>query len=462
MALSAGVDWDCRSGGSNNNGGGFNRSASGTDRSQSTAGWIEIEQSAVVGSIQATTTNFKFTLGYTVTSADVGNIVNFTGSGAGGLGTVGHYEIMSISGSDTWVLDRSAGTSGGVPTGIMGGAKAKPADIYTTTTPMVAGNNLYVKGAYNIGSGDVLTSPAIANVGVFGYSTTHGDGVKQTWTINASSVTIIAVSSTSAVGHLFQDIIFDGNSQTNSRGYNGSNGQVAFVNCEFKNFLLNACTTTIQNRFTNCYFTGCATSTVFNGSTGGTVLEGCQFSGNSTVNFALGTGGRAQLIHCVFYDGSGSTSDYVQISNAAAYCDCFNCTFVGSGRHGINYQGNASASIVQNCIFSNNASYGISTTATNPPMVIINNAFYVGSGTGATTGLATFRTIGSITLSGDPFVNSGSDNYQIDNTSGEGAACRNTGYPSTLGGQAPYRNVGAFDLQNGGGSSGYTYAWVGG
>lgn len=442
MAIPTTLTWEVNASGSASNGGGFDSALSGTDRSQSAAGYVEIEQSAVVGSIQATTTNFKFTLGYTVSAADIGNVVYFASSGAGGLGTVGHYVITNISGTDTWILDRSCGTSGGVPTGIMGGCKAAPADLIQSTTPVVAGNRIWCKGSQTI-TASTITAPAIAGVHVQGYTTTRGDNSRPTWTLSGSSLTMIQQASLSAVSWVYECFTFDGNTQTSSRGFNGSNGTVTFANCEFKRFTNNAVTTTIQNRFANCEFTSCTTQTVFNGNTGGTVLDGCRFGGNSISCFTLGNLGRAVISHCLFHDGSGATSDYVSISNVAAYVDCINCTMDTAGRHAINYQGNAAMATVLNCLITNCGGYGISTTATNPPMFVRNCAFYSNS-SGETTGLDSGHVAGSISLSGDPYSNRSSDDYRLNNTSGAGAACKGAGYPANLNAFATSRNIGAF------------------
>ncbi|HNB59703.1 MAG TPA: hypothetical protein PK308_05260, partial [Phycisphaerales bacterium] len=216
MALAATIDWECQSGGAATNGGGFNRGASGTDRSQSATPWVEIDGTAVVCSVQATTTILRFTLGYTVALVDVGNLL-YVGGGSGA--TTGWYEI---TGADTtnneWTLDRAIGVAGTAPTGAMGGCLSHPGDIVQTTSPLVAGNRLYCKGAFTLTSSNDLNLPAVANVLVQGYTTTRGDGSRPTWTASGSGVTMVTVNSGSATGWLFEDIIFDGNLQTTSRG----------------------------------------------------------------------------------------------------------------------------------------------------------------------------------------------------------------------------------------------------
>lgn len=466
MAIPSTMVWEANASGSASNGGGFDSAGTGTDRSQSTIPYVEIEQSAVVGSIQATTTNFKFTLGYTVTSADVGNVVYFSGSGAGGLGTVGHYHIVSISGSDTWVLDRSCGTSGGVPTGSMGGAKSHPVDLITTTTPVVAGNQIYCKGAFNI-SATTITLPAVANVRVSGYTTTRNDGSRPTWTTTANSVTQVTVNSGSATGWLFQDIIFDGDggTRTTSRGVNMVAGTCAFINCRFRRFNNNAVTTTLAGYYLNCEFLDCTSNTVFQGNTGNNNLVGCRFAGNTVLCYSGTNTSRNTLVNCLFHDNTGTTTDGIQSAHAGAYFNISNCTIDGCGRHGINLSTVASLGHITNCLLTNNgvstAGYGISTTATNPPIFVFNCAFQ-GNTTGETTGLDANRVSGSTSLSGDPYIDRSSDDYRLDNTSGEGAACKGTGYPAQLNSFDAYINRGSFGTQNGGGSATRTYAWVGG
>lgn len=443
MALSSAIVWEVNSSGVATNGGGFNSGASGTDYSQQTYAQVDIDGSAITATVNATTTKVNL-FGYTSTNADIGNIVYFNG----GTLTAGHYEITGQTGGNQWTLDRSAGTAGQTGTGSMGGCKNHPVNLITTTTPVVAGNKIYCKGAFTLSSSTDLDLPAIANVYVQGYTTTRGDGVRPTWTASGSSVTMVTVNSGSATGWLFDCIYFDGASQTSSRGTNLAAGQCSFKYCAFNAFTSNSGTSTIVSYFINCEFTNNATSTVFNGSSGNNNFFGCRWAGNSTVGFSGNNSSRNTFVGCLFHDNTGATTDGIQSAHAWAYFNIVNCTFDGCGRHGINLSTVASNGHIDNCLFTNNGGYGISTTATNPPIFVTNCADDGSNTSGPYTGLDAARLSGWVTLTGSPYIDRSSDDYRLDNTTGEGASCRGGGYPTSLGGATSSNNIGAFGTPN--------------
>jgi hypothetical protein len=450
MALAATIDWECQNGGAANYGGGFNRSASGTDRSQSTTPWVEVDQSAVVCTIQSTTTLLRFTLGYTVTTADVGNLFYVTGgSGA----TVGWYEITGVdTGNNDWVLDRAIGVAGTAPTGNMGGCLNHPGDIVQSTSPLLAGHRLYCKGAFTLTSSNDLNAPAIANFYMEGYTTTRGDGARPTWTASGSSVVMLTLNSGSATGWTVKDIIFDGNLQTSCRGLALTAGQITFINCCVKRFNNIGVNASIVNWFINCEFLDNVTTNAFNGNATVNHLIGCRFAGNTATCFVATNASRNQFIDCLWHDNTGASTDGVQSSHAGAYFNFVNCTIDGCGRHGINLQANASIGAAVNVLLTKNGGYGLSTTATNPVFTLINCADWDNT-SGATTGLDSARIYGSVNLSGDPYTDRSSDDYSLNNTSGAGAACRDAGYPAALNAFQTNRNIGAFDVAAGGGGS---------
>ena len=108
MAISSAIVLEIRTGGSDNNGGGFVTGASGTDYSQQDSSQATLTTASTVNS---TTTIIDVDSGdYTCSDNDVGNLLQITG----GTATAGFYEITARSGQQ-WTLDRSAGTSGQRP-----------------------------------------------------------------------------------------------------------------------------------------------------------------------------------------------------------------------------------------------------------------------------------------------------------------------------------------------------------
>jgi hypothetical protein len=174
MALHANIEWEIRTAGNNDNGGGFKVGATGVDRCQQDAAHAVLTTASTVHS---TTTQINVDAGdYTVSTQDVGNIIQITG----GTATAGFYEITAVdTGNNRWTLDRSAGSSGQTVVGRMGGALAHPQTIGSV---IVAGNTIHIKsGTYlKVGSNSyVLQSTVQGGSGTpinwIGYNTTRRD-----------------------------------------------------------------------------------------------------------------------------------------------------------------------------------------------------------------------------------------------------------------------------------------------
>lgn len=115
-------------------------------------------------------------------------------------------------------------------------------------------------------------------------------------------------------------------------------------------------------------------------------------------------------------------------------------------------------SAINNIIYGN-TSFGITVTlSSSASSILLNNAF--GANGTDTNNLPT--AIGSVTLVGDPFTNSGTGDYSLNNTAGAGAACRQTGFPGVMLGGATtgYADIGAIQAQAtaGGGTTGSAFA----
>lgn len=61
-----------------------------------------------------------------------------------------------------------------------------------------------------------------------------------------------------------------------------------------------------------------------------------------------------------------------------------------------------------------------------------------------------------VNLTGDPFINAGSADFSLDNTTSEGAACRAAGFPGVFYGPSTtgYLDIGAVQHQDSGGAAG--------
>jgi hypothetical protein len=160
MAFSATTQWDVRTTGSNSNGGGFDTSATGTDRSQSDSAFQAYTDLVIGG----TTTQIT-SAAHPFDSTSPGNIINITG----GTGfTVQRVQIVSVSGS-TATCDKSVGTAASTGgTGNLGGGLLT---IAQANTLAISGNGVHIKaGTYTHTSS---TSIGIATVTWTGYNATH-------------------------------------------------------------------------------------------------------------------------------------------------------------------------------------------------------------------------------------------------------------------------------------------------
>src|SRR5262249_43334312 len=116
MALNAAIEWELRpTNGSDTNGGGWKRGASGTDWSQQNAAQYSVTDAVTNGTTTITSATANF--GTDV----VGNVLYIQG-GTGSI-TAGWYEITSRTNTTTIVVDRSTGlTTGTGATLNIGGA----------------------------------------------------------------------------------------------------------------------------------------------------------------------------------------------------------------------------------------------------------------------------------------------------------------------------------------------------
>ena len=110
--------------------------------------------------------------------------------------------------------------------------------------------------------------------------------------------------------------------------------------------------------------------------------------------------------------------------------------------------------LIANNILSDWDTYGINKTdADDQGPVIINNAFWDAQTTGNPTNLGNMPVLLSITLTGDPYTTRGTD-YSLDNTAGQGAACRAAAFPGAHvdGNNTGYGDVGALQHEDAGGA----------
>ncbi len=452
MVLPGNTVFEVQSGGSDNNGGGFVTGATGTDYSQTTTAHVAIDNSTITATATNATPSVMTLSGYTVANGDVGNLVTLTG---GTNIVAGTYQIASVNtGTNKWTLDRNccSGGAGSAITGNMGGAFATPGKALGLMSR--AGMITYIKAAtYAIGSA-ISVSFGVTNRSlnrIIGYSSTRGDGGRATLQASAGSFTMLTFTVSSGIStYSFENLVFDGNSQTAIDGLDisASYSAISFhhINCIYKNF-------------TNAF--------ALRAGGGACLVYGCEIGPNA-FTYDGGNGGgieNATADNCVLYvdscyvhDNTISTSDIsagiydnndgLTVVNSVIYNNTgtnmhgiYEHTFVSTTiRNNIIHANegdgilmdNASAANIVNNIITGNGRYGINLSINSPVpsvMSIHNNAYY-NNGTAATNG---FTSGGNDqTLSGLPYNSAGSD-FGLNQTAGQGAACRGTGVPGTIG-----------------------------
>lgn len=169
MATTATAVWRVRTGGNENNGGGYDPgiSGAGTDYSQQDAAQ-QLFTTRLTTSGAGSTTLTDGSAGSLFTSAMVGNAINIT---AGTNFQTGIYWITAFTDANNVVLDRtpSSGGAGSAGTGRVGGAWAKVDSANYTSTNVKAGNIIYYRAS---GTGSVA-SPDYTVAGFF--SAVQGD-----------------------------------------------------------------------------------------------------------------------------------------------------------------------------------------------------------------------------------------------------------------------------------------------
>lgn len=449
--------WEVRPGvGSDSNGGGFDPSVAspGTDYSQQNSAQV-VYTDLVIG---ATTTQLTSVLN-PFTSAHVGNFLQIT---SGTNFTKNIYEVLSVSGV-TATMSASVGSAAASSGhGNLGGALASLLPILTrdigSNTQGNNGNTIYVTPG-GASTPVTVTSPMnnydLSYFIMIGYGTTRGDNGQAT--ITTSSNINIFNQSNANMDWQFYNIRFTCTfaGASNSIIFDGGN---PFMNIYFDNcyssgeWLVYTGTSIEQFTAVNCEITGVAHSG--NGGIGlrpicatfiGCYIHdnsggmGVQLLGSNTGNAT----GRTTFIDCVIANngtyGVQSPNPGKSLSSQGATLILYRCAIVNNSSDGINFvsSGTDYAPLVAmyNCIISQNGGWGInggtSPYTNNQPATLVgkNNAFYSNTSGNYQNFPAL---VGEVDLTGDPFVNRATPNYNLNSTAGAGAACKAAGWDNVI------------------------------
>lgn len=443
MALPAGTVWELRTAGSDLNGGGFVAGATGIDYSQQNAKNTVGNNISTTDAVTAASTTLVSATA-TFTADIVGNIIYLQG-GSGTL-TAGWYYVSAFTNSTTVTIDRNPGVSTGVTMNI-GGALAT---LTKLTALWIASNKAFVKadGTY-APTATVSFTPNVAAPPdtppnqLIGYTTTRTDNGKAT--IQATTNTGITVLNCGQ-GYWIRNFIVDGNNLgTSTCIIVGAASSV--YNCIAKNFKSAGISIATGCVVAFCEVTGggSAAAAAINGLSG-SIVRGNWVHDNACPGIVTGSSSTNNIIEFnVVTNNTGASSDGIQ---HAYYTLVSNNTVYGNGRDGIrNLNHYLIGCIVRNNILVNNGGYGINQSGT--PANIAHplwdgNAFYnntsgarnnidsTTSSSSINNGVSPYTNVFDVTLTGVPFTNAGSNDYSLNNVTGQGAACRAAGTPGAF------------------------------
>jgi hypothetical protein len=415
--------------GSDTNGGGFTSGGAGTDYSQQNAkNSSGNNQSTTDGVANGTTTFTSATASFT--AAIVGNLLYLAGTGV----TTGWYPVASFTNATTVVLSSSPGTGTGI-TMHVGGA-------FATFTPVVAaygtGDTAYIKATGTL----TITAnigPLHYSISIVGYFSVRGDGGQATITTATSSISLIRFNN-GPCAYSFFNLILSNTASVRAPALSADNSVYA-----------------VNIAFVNCVIDGCSTLTDIGNNdinADPLLLDSCEIKNctGSGFSWAYNTAFNAQVLACYFHNNTGDGWHSTSQNGAHVF---ERCVFASNGGRGFNVGGSGGTNqmvlmncaawdntgdgfkfldvtgeIIWNTIAYGNGGYGIDQgNNAQPPFTDVRNCAFGSNASGAHTGLAT---TGDVTLTADPFVSAGTGNFRLNNTSGAGAACMETGYPSTI------------------------------
>lgn len=457
MALSAALAWECRTTGSDNNGGAFNVLASGVDYSQQNS-----PQYALTG-VTSSGAGAVF-LTASAASNMVGNTVRVV---SGTNFTVGTYEIISVSVGVSVTVDRNL-TTGAGSSGVLniGGAVATVAAI---TGRWVAQNIGWVKGGvdYTVTATTTLAS-GVNDIGsispnqLTGYTTTRGDNGQATIKTSTNNLALLTVAMCNVV---ISNFILDCNSTTTSKGMAITAGQMErglrVVNCVAKNFTSRGFSCEGSASGSGPLFWRCrATAGTSAASAGFYVLGGvyvdCLADANACHGFSFGGNNTSgYFVRCIAAGNkTGGTYCGFYLDAALGNSLLTNCVAYDNSGDGVALTGSYQSATLLNNILVSNGGYGIDFgTAQGWQAPVFNyNAFYSNTSGARNNVLAGAN---DVTLTGSPFTNGASGDFSLNNTAGAGAACRAVGYPGVFPGglTTSYLDIGAAQHQDSGGGS---------
>lgn len=442
MALQASTTWEVRAGGNNANGGGFVPGASGTDFSQQNT-----PQYALTG--LSSSGAGAVILSAAAAANMVGNIIQVI---SGTNFTAGFYEITAVSVGVSITVDRAVTTGAGA-SGVanIGGALATLPAVMNTTSGAVAGNTIFVQsGTFTLTATWTLNvaGTSDAQIYVVAYSSNRvrnsPDALPVTITSATNSVQLFTMNGCNWVR--FQNFNFTHTAGTRGVGWGNvtAGSQPVFAeSCQW-----DGCSTGVILAFTsgatqiglaayNCTFKNCTTAGASTLSSGTNVIFlGCKFFSNPIGLERAQADNVIRVEKCFFYNNTTAGVNVSNTTTSGGKLDVRHSTFFGNGI-GVRFaytSGGGTEFLFMDSIVYGSTTYNFSCPTAGKSS---NARFWFSNVAVGGAGTANFLNWDApqnqVTLSGDPFTNSGAANFSLNNTAGAGAACRGAG-------------IGGFDL----------------
>lgn len=403
--------------------------------------------------VTAGTTTISTAAGFLSANA-VGNIVYIAG-GTGAI-TGGWYQIASVStsgSSTTAVVDRSTGlTSGTGATLNIGGALQTLQQLQTN---WIAANKAFVKadGTYT-GTANLALSTGNNNPHnqLIGYTSSRTDGGKFTYQMQTNTgFTGITVSNAIVV----RNIIIDCNSLGTSTGLSITNSAAYVWNYKVIN-----CATSAVTKSAGTLLYGEITGTL-TGATDNIHSTGGGLTRFFYIHDTHGTGVNGSSTETIEDGVVANTSDALADGVRSSQGYVTRVTVFNAQGDGFNF--GASATNWFGPLMLNDLAYGNTgcgfrgntfATATPAEPMFDGNAFGSNTGgnlcsindTSGVNGVNPYVYVNNVTLTSNPFVNTGTGDFSLNNTAGGGASARGAGvtfgYPTALGTSHP--DMGAY------------------
>lgn len=346
---------------------------------------------------------------------------------------------VTISGNDS-----NAGTSEGAAFASLGKA---------TATATTSGDIIYVKsGTYTLTSSSSNVnggrSTLSQGVRIEGYGTTPGDQAERP-VIHAGSVIGITMltmgASYNTIPCAVVNMEFDGNSGSANKGVVVNSQYTANIHkCLARNCPGDGFTGTAPIVIFCCSAINCGNG--FNAffHANNCVAQGCSSGGFVAVS---------SVAYCRASGCSGIGFDFGGVLGFSA----INCTSHGNGSHG--FAAVYDIGTIVNCIATSNGGWGISHSAANNGLTLVN--FATRSNTSGAIQNAVVNAVNSIALGADPYTNAPGNDFSLNSASGGGALLR--GLQKTAPGDTPstYLDVGCYQHQDSGGASSGGFSLVG-